>query len=246
MSDLPVALPRVIAHRGASAAAPENTRAAFRRAHEDGATWIECDVKLTADGRCVVFHDDTLDRTTDGAGPVADAPLSVVGALDAGGWFAPEFRGEPVPTLEETLDLLADLGMGANLEIKPCPGRERETAEATVAAVRAFGPAVPVLLSSFAEESLAAARDAAPELPRGLLVEAVPADWQERADRLGCAALHVEAAPLTADQVAAMRAAGYKVLVWTVNDTAEARRLSGWGVDAIITDVPRKIADALG
>ncbi|MCA1941238.1 MAG: glycerophosphoryl diester phosphodiesterase, partial [Caenispirillum bisanense] len=84
------------------------------------------------------------------------------------------------------------------------------------------------------------------ELPRGLLVEAVPADWRARADRLGCAALHVEAAPLMADQVAAMRAAGYKVLVWTVNDTAEARRLSGWGVDAIITDVPRKIADALG
>lgn len=246
MQALPFALPKVIAHRGASAAAPENTLAAFRRARDEGATWIECDVKLTADGRPVVFHDDTLDRTTDGQGPMADAPLSMVGALDAGGWFSPDFLGEPVPTLEETLDLLADLGMGANLEIKPCPGRERETAEATVAVLRAYGGAVPVLLSSFSEPALAAAREAAPDVPRGLLVEALPEDWQARARALECVALHVDAAPLTADQVAAMRDAGYKVVVWTVNGESEARRLSDWGVDALITDAPQRIAGALG
>ena len=246
MSDLSFVLPRVIGHRGASAAAPENTLAAFRRAREEGALWIECDVKLTAEGRPVIFHDDTLDRTTDGGGPVREAPLEVIGALDAGGWFAPEFAGEPVPTLEECLDLLAELGMGANLEIKPCPGRERETAEVTAATVRPYLGRVPVLLSSFAEDALAAARDAAPDVPRGLLVEALPADWQARADSLGCVALHVDAAPLAADQVAAMRAAGYKVLVWTVNGESDARRLVEWGVDAVITDAPGRIIAALG
>lgn len=246
MPELSFVLPRVIAHRGASAAAPENTLAAFRRAREEGATWIECDVKLTADGRPVIFHDDTLDRTTDGSGPMVDAPLDVVGALDAGGWFSPDFRGEPVPTLEETLDLLADLGMGANLEIKPCPGRERETAAVTAAAVQPYLDRVPVLLSSFADDSLAAAREAAPDVPRGLLVEAVPADWQARAAALECVALHVDAVPLTAEQVAAMRAAGYKVVVWTVNGESEARRLVEWGVDAVITDAPQRIGAAIG
>lgn len=246
MSVLPFALPRVIAHRGASAAAPENTLAAFRRARDEGATWIECDVKLTADDRPVVFHDDTLDRTTDGQGPVADSPLSVVGALDAGGWFSPDFLGETVPTLEETLDLLADLGMGANLEIKPCPGRERETAEVTVAAVRAYAGRVPVLLSSFSDVALAAARESAPELPRGLLVEALPEDWRARAEALECVALHLDAVPLTADQVAGLREDGYKVVVWTVNGESEARRLIDWGVDGIITDAPARIAQALG
>lgn len=104
MRSLPFPLPAIIAHRGASSAAPENTLAAFRRAADEGAAWIECDVKLTADGRPIIFHDDTLDRTTDGGGVVDDYTLDVIGALDAGGWFSPEFRGEPVPTLEEMLD----------------------------------------------------------------------------------------------------------------------------------------------
>lgn len=245
MKDLPFALPRVIAHRGASAAAPENTLAAFRRAREEGARWIECDVKLTADGRPVVLHDDTLDRTTDGAGPVADAPLEVIGALDAGGWFAESFRGEPVPTLEEMLDLLADLGLGANIEIKPCPGRERETAEVVARVVAAQGRDVPVLFSSFSRESLAAAREAAPAIPRGLLVEGLPEDWRPAAESLDVVALHVDHGPLQADQVAAMHAAGYRVLAWTVNGEAEARRLTEWGVNTVITDVPQRMLAAL-
>jgi glycerophosphoryl diester phosphodiesterase len=246
MRSLPYPLPKVIAHRGASAAAPENTLAAFRRAAEEGAAWIECDVKLTADGRPVVIHDDMLDRTTDGGGPVADAPLDTVGALDAGGWFGPEFRGEPVPTLEETLDLLAELGLGANLEIKPCPGRDRETAEVIGRVVAAQGRDVPVLFSSFAREALAAARDVAPSVPRGLLVEALPDDWREEAETLDVVAIHADHATLSPEQVATMHAAGYRVLAWTVNDDTRARALVDMGVDAVITDVPARMKTALG
>ncbi|WP_404382530.1 glycerophosphodiester phosphodiesterase [Caenispirillum salinarum] len=245
MRSLPFPLPSVIAHRGASAVAPENTLAAFRRAADEGAAWIECDVKLTADGRPVVIHDDTLERTTDGGGAVADAPLDTIGALDAGGWFDPAFRGEPVPTLEETLDLLAELGLGANIEIKPCKGRERETAEVVAALVAAQGRDVPVLFSSFSHESLAAARDTAPSVPRGLLVWELPGDWQKLAETLDVVAIHADHATLKPDQVADVHSAGYRVLAYTVNDEATARVLVEAGVNAIITDAPGRIRSAL-
>src|SRR5258708_11793081 len=105
-------LPRIIAHRGASAIAPENTLAAFRAAAVSGATWVEFDVSLTKDGRPVVFHDDLLDRTTDGTGLLAETPFEILTHLDAGSWFAPDFSGEMVPTLEEDLVTHAGLAMG--------------------------------------------------------------------------------------------------------------------------------------
>jgi len=116
--------PRLTGHRGAKVVAPENTLASFREAAEYGADCIEFDVWFCADGVPVIFHDNTLERTSDGVGRVADLDLAALKKLDAGGWFAPEFSGETIPTLPETIVLCRDLGLGINIEIKPNPGEE--------------------------------------------------------------------------------------------------------------------------
>ncbi|MBB4286214.1 glycerophosphodiester phosphodiesterase [Roseospira goensis] len=242
------AVPRVIAHRGASASAPENTLAAFRRAHALGAPWVEFDVKLTADGRPVVFHDATLDRTTDGHGPVADTPLAAFGDLDAGQWFDPAFAGELVPTLEEVLDLLVEMGMGANIELKPDPGREAETASVCLDVARELWPAdaPPLLVSSFSPVALAVAREMTPQWPRGLVLEALTDDWQAGAAAVEAWSVHCAAELLSARGVAEVLDAGYRVMVYTVNDPGRAANLWDWGVDSIITDRPEALLPLAG
>jgi glycerophosphoryl diester phosphodiesterase len=239
-------LPRVIGHRGAAAHAPENTLAGFRRAAELGAEWVELDVRLSADGVPVVFHDDALDRTTNGRGPVADMTLDGLKALDAGAWFGEGFRGEKIPTLAEAVGVIAGLGLGLNIEVKPDPGREAETARKALAVALAAWPRylAPPLVSSFRREALAAARDAAPEWPRGLLAEALPGDWREAARDLGCVALHLEQRRLTAAAARTVRDEGLGLLAYTVNEPERAQTLWGWGVQAVFTDRPDRLAAA--
>ncbi len=238
------AIPRIIGHRGARASAPENTLAGIRQGHREGARWVEFDVKLTQDGEAILMHDDTLDRTTDGAGPVREVRLDEIRRLDAGLRFGPAWRGERVPTLAEALDVLAELDMGFNLEIKPCPGRETETARVAVDIVRRrWGTPRPrPIISSFKPAALAAAREAAPELPRGYLVDDLPEDWQSGVDRHACSAVHVGWRKLTRAQVRAVKDAGLPLLVWTVNEKPRARELLDWGADALITDCPAVLA----
>jgi len=242
-----IAPPRVIGHRGAKATSPENTLASIRQAVAEGATWVEFDVKLTADGHPVLMHDPTLERTTNGKGKVAETTLAEIRALDAGSWFGGRFAGEKVPTLEEALEAMTGLAMGFNLEIKPCPGREAETARTAVACVKQRWPHyLPVpIFSSFKAESLAAAREAGPESPRGFLFERLPPDWQRHAVELGCATIHPNARSLAREEMAAIKGAGYPVLAWTVNDPARARELLAWGADALITDNPAVLLAAI-
>jgi len=233
-------LPAVIGHRGAAADAPENTIASFREAARQGAAMVEFDIKLTADGRLVVMHDDLLDRTTDGKGAVVETPLDAIKTLDAGAWFAPAFKGSPVPTLEETASLLGELGISANIEIKPNPGQESETAFAAAELLARHWPKrlpAPVI-SSFARESLAAMRDRAPDLPRGLLLWEKPGDWSAAARALACRSIHCAAQHLTPDWAAEIKRQGYLLAVYTVNDPDLAKRLRRWGADSIITDRP--------
>lgn len=243
----PLALPRLIGHRGARNSAPENTLAGIRQGRREGATWVEFDVKLTADGHAILMHDETLDRTTDGRGPVRAMTLADIRRLDAGIRFGPAWRGERVPTLAETLMLLAELDMGFNLEIKPCPGREAETARVALAEVAKHWPAqrpLPVI-SCFKTEALDVAREVAPDLARGYLVEELPPGWQAEAGRLDCRTVHVSWNKLTRSQVDAVKAAGYRLAVWTVNEPDRAKELLSWGVDSIITDCPAVLGAAL-
>jgi len=233
-------LPRVIGHRGAAAEAPENTLAGFNAAAALGARMVEIDVKLTADGVPILMHDDDLDRTTDGQGPVRAAPLAAIRRFDAGGWFGPAFAGERVPTLAEALVMARELGLGLNLEIKPCPGRERETALTALKEARKLWPAdrPPPLVSSFAVESLLAAREAVPEWPRGYLIWDRPDDWRDAADAVGAATINVNHEFETPDTIAAYRATGRPVLAYTVNDPDRARALFALGIAAVFSDRP--------
>ncbi len=243
----PSPLPPVTGHRGAKGHAPENTLAGLRKAAELGARWVEFDVKLTADNELVLFHDDTLNRTTDGKGPVARTALAEIRKLDAGRWFSADFTGEPVPTLAEAMDYLAANGIGANVEVKACPGREAETGAAVARALagRWFGGPASMLISSFSADSLAAARQAAPQIPRGFLTRKFSKDWAARMRELECATFHVLDRRLTRARVGAIREAGYRALTFTVNDPARARELLSWGVESIITDYPDRILAAI-
>lgn len=236
----------MIGHRGSPRAAPENTLASFRQAARDGATWVEFDVSLTLDGRAVIFHDDDLDRTSDGTGPLALMPFDAVLNLDAGSWFSPDFAGEPVPTLEQALDLFAELGLGFNMEIKPDPGREVETAEIALTIASDCWPATAPLplISSFSRLSVATAKEVQPGWPRDLLFDRVTEDWKDLGAQLGVISFGANHQHLSESSVGAMQEAGYGVMAYTVNDLARAKTLKAWGVDAIFTDIPAEMLKA--
>ena len=229
--------PHLLAHRGGGSLAPENTLAALRAAVRHGFRAVEFDAKLTRDSVAILMHDDTLDRTTNGHGPVARADWHVLQRLDAGSRHNPRFAGEPIPTLAAALDLCRELGLWPNVEIKPCPGRERETGTAVAQeVVRHWMESTPPLLSSFSLAALEAAREAAPLLPCGLLVTDVPPDWRDQVGRLGCFSLHCEQRAATASLLKEATTAGYPVLCYTVNRAQTARQLLSRGVSAIVTD----------
>jgi glycerophosphoryl diester phosphodiesterase len=252
-------LPRIMGHRGAKALAPENTLSSMKAAATAGATWVEFDVMLTADGEPVLFHDDTLQRTTGITGAMAKTPFATVRGLDASLGFARKygvrkgqgFAGRPdcrVPSLEDTVACLLDLGLTPNVEIKPTTGLAVETAEVALTRLLALWPQdrLPPLVSSFERASLAAARRVAPQWPRGLLAEVFPADWRRAMAELDCASLHLDWQRTRRADVAAVKAAGYAFAVYTVNGVRAGRRLIDKGVDCLITDRPDLLIPALG
>src|SRR6266571_5069670 len=235
----PLRLPSVIGHRGAAAHAPENTLAGLRRAKALGCAWVEFDVRLTGDGALVLCHDPRLDRTTSGTGLVSAKSLAAIRECDAGSWFDPSFAGERVPTLDEGLLLAAELDLGANVEIKSDRGREYATAAAVAATVERLRGRIPaVLVSSFLPSALAALRELAPRIPRGVLFRLIPRGWAELARRLGCTMIGADQRRLRPRQVAAIQAAGYKLTAFTVNDPARANLLFDWGVTSVFSDAP--------
>ena len=241
-------LPRLIGHRGAKAVAPENTLAAFERAAADGAGWVEFDVRLCADGVPIVFHDDILDRTTNGTGPVVDHDLAALKKLDAGSWFGPSFAGATIPTLSEAMEVCAAHDLGMNIEIKPNHGQARETALATLEMVeaRARGLRGRVVFSSFQVAALRTLLEGGPRWPRGLLLRALRPGWYSDAEQLACQSLHLRSDCLVdPGLVAALRAQGFRVLSFTVNEPERATDLFGWGVESVITDDPGRLSVAL-
>jgi glycerophosphoryl diester phosphodiesterase len=232
-------LPPVIGHRGAAAYSPENTLAGLRAAKPLGCSWVEFDVRLTGDGVLVLCHDATLDRTTGASGRVSGTSLAAIRECDAGGWFGPGFAGEKVPTLDEALLLAAELGLGANIELKSDRGREYATAAAVAATIKRLqGRAPMVLVSSFLPPALLALHQLAPQVPCGVLFRQVPRGWAGVARRLGAAMIGADHRRLRPGRVAAVRAAGYQLAAYTVNEPARARLLFGWGVTSVFSDAP--------
>lgn len=227
--------PKIVAHRGGGLLAPENTLAALRCGLQYGYRAVEFDVMAMDNGDLVLMHDSVCGRTLPGEGLVTRFSAAQLATMDAGSWFGVAFAGEPVPDFATVIAFCLEHGIWMNAEIKPAPGKDAETGHLVAQACKQL-PRGAVLLSSFSTTALLAAREAAPDVPRALLVEEVPADWQRRLQLVEAHALHVSAAQLTKPQAYAIKEAGVGLFCYTVNDAAQAAGLFAMGVDAFCTD----------
>jgi glycerophosphoryl diester phosphodiesterase len=226
-------------HRGALSIAPENTLASFAAAREAQANGVEFDVQLSRDGALVIIHDETVDRTTDGHGAIADLTLAEIQRLDAGSRFDARFAGERIPTLQQVFDLLGTR-MLLNIEIKSKSADGGALEEQVVANVRERALESRVIISSFNPATLRTVRRIAPDLRLGYLYEreadaALIAELQPEA-------LHPRWTLATPALVAEAHAQGRQVNVWTVNEEADLRAMIALSVDAIITNWPQRLA----
>ena len=238
MADGPWPLPYWIAHRGAGKLAPENTLAAFRVGAGHGYRAFECDVKLCADGVPFLLHDATLERTTAAHGVAGERPWSELSRVDAGSWHSPAYAGEPIPSFEAIVTYVRRNGHALDIEIKPTPGHELATGQALGREVLRLweGADRLPLFTSFRPDALQGARETAPQVPRGLLLDTLWEGWEKMADALACAAVITNHAVMSPELAARLHLQGRRALVYTVNEPEEAARMADCGVDGIVTD----------
>lgn len=232
----------IVSHRGAAAIAPENTLAAMQIALDQGVDFVEADVHLTADGVPILMHDFTLDRTTRGSGPVAARSFAEIRSLEAGSWFSPEFAGEPVPTLEEFLTLLADSNVRALVELK---GEwNEEQLEQVADLLRAHHMVNRVALQSFRIETLAGLQQVAPDIARVLLTRQWDESTVEHAVRLQVSAVgaRIRLTEQRPELIEILRKVGIGSLVYTLNTEKRWQTASERGVDLVVTDDPVSLA----
>jgi glycerophosphoryl diester phosphodiesterase len=236
----PIVQDRLIAHRGASAHAPENTLTAVRAAKKMGARWIETDVRLTSDRQLVMIHDDTLDRTTNGTGPVLKATLNDIKSLDAGAWFSPEFAGESVPTLEEFVDCILAEGLNLQLEIKEVFGLEEALVQKTCDFLKNTWPFNErgLFLSGFSERCMRLAARELPNVPRCLAVTVTPPDPALLLAETGCQIMHLQNDYIDDATLERLNQSGIEFAVATVNDQRRATELLYGGTQSVLTDDP--------
>ncbi|WP_248929217.1 glycerophosphodiester phosphodiesterase [Paenibacillus hamazuiensis] len=236
--------PLIIAHRGAKGMAPENTLAAFKLGLEQGCHAIELDIHLSADGELIVCHDDTLDRTTNGKGRIADMTLAEIKKFDAGLWYGEEFRGETIPTLGEVFDLVPESIM-INIEVKD--HREQKLEPVLVNFLRKRGRTASVVISSFDHKCLRRLKQLDPEVKIGLLYQLNLYDPAAYARSLGVEvySLHPLFKLLDQEEVNKALDSGLQVYPWTANEAPELRQLAELGVSGIITDFPGRLRDLL-
>ena len=230
-----------IAHRGASGNAPENTLAAFKKALAIGVDAVELDLHGTADGEIVVIHDATLERTTDLHGTVNETPLETIQGADAGGWFDPEFAGEPVPTLTTALTCIGKETM-AVLEIK-----DPLIAEAVVAKIHETETLETTVVISFHTAVLQTIRTLEPRIATGWLIGSQdkplsPVALCQQLGVLGSSLLNVNHALITAEFAYEIRRRGVALWCWTVDDLARMREMEAFGVQGITSNYPERFA----
>lgn len=233
--------PLILAHRGASAHAPENTLAAFELALAQGAHGVELDAKLSADGVVVVIHDATVDRTTNGKGRVSQLTLAALRELDAGSFFSQEFSGEKIPTLAEVFEAIGNRGY-INVELTNYSTPRDGLADKVCDLVKQFGLEEHILFSSFLPSNLKRTRSLLPNTPRGLLALGGWTGWWARSFGFNFGdyqALHPNLRDTTPQQIARVHRLKRYINVYTVNLVEDMRRLINWGVDGIITDEPK-------
>lgn len=235
----------VIAHRGASQAAPENTLSAVKKAIEVGAHGIEIDVHLSKDGHVIVCHDATLDRTTNGAGYIKNHTLRQIKQLDAGSWFGAEFRGEPVPTLGEVLRMIRGTGILLNVELKTqvieYPGLEKRVLKL----VTVFDYLPKTIISSFNPQSLAIVKDLNPHASVGYLYGSRAARPWSTVKSIGADYLLPNYRRVNMWMMMLATRRNLKVIPYTVNSVSNMKRLITFGVYGLITDRPGQAVEIL-
>lgn len=232
--------PVVFAHRGASKYAPENTIAAFELAVEQGADAIELDAKLSADGKVVVIHDQTVDRTTNGTGRVNKLTLSEMKEFDAGSFFDSKFSTERIPTLDEVFEIVGRR-IFINVELTNYASQNDELVPLVAEIVKRHGIQNNILFSSFAPANLRRARQLLPEVPVGLLALTGVMGALNRSRyflNLSPKILHPYLADVNSRLVEREHERGRRVHVWTVNEEKDLRRMKELGVDGVFTDDP--------
>lgn len=239
----PAFMPKIIAHRGGCGSAPENTLAAIQNAIEMGVQAMEFDATMSRDGEALVMHDFNVDRCTDGKGPVVLKSSEDVAKLDAGSWFGPEFKDERIPLLRDALQLVASHDVALNLEIKPTLGWEDPTARAVAATLKAVWPKdARILVSSMSPLALDVFGELMPDIAKGLIVYAVPENWQDHLEQHDCLSLHCYHEFVTQKLADAVHAGGHRLHVYTVNDPVQAQALFAMGVDAVFSDYPDRLS----
>lgn len=229
----------IIAHRGASGHAPENTLAAFKKAVTLGATFIETDLQLTRDARFVAIHDDSVDRTTNGKGKVHEQTLATLRKLDAGSWFGSEFTGERIPTLEEVLGFSKKQDVVFYLELKP--GGSWGGEHALVGALRESGEIARSVVISFDPTILANLRRIEPTLMTGVSYDGQLANLLGTAVEIGARQIVVRGDLVTPSMIAEAHRKDLQVVCWTINNSAHIRLLTAAGVDGIMSDYPERL-----
>lgn len=231
---------RLIAHRGCSRLAPENTLGAIHLTHQLGIKWVEIDANLMGDGTVVIFHDDTLSRLTSNEGELMSLRYADVAQLDIGSHFSVQFKSERILTLEEMLKHLSSNQMGLNLEIKRYKSFTAEQiVTPTLNAIKNhWADFDHLIISSFDHEILTLIHQAQPGWQLGQLWETLPEDWLEVTQAINAVSVHLDQTTVLSHQVHAIKHAGYELYVYTVNDVTEAARLFDMGVDGIFTDDP--------
>jgi glycerophosphoryl diester phosphodiesterase len=232
----------LIAHRGASGHAPENTMAAFKKAVSLGATFIETDLQLTRDARLVAIHDETVNRTTNGKGAVHDMTLAELRRLDAGSWFGSEFAGERIPTLDEVLDFAKKYDVIFYLEMKP--GGSWGGEHALIGSLRSSGEIARTIVISFDAAILANVRKIEPTLMTALLYDGQIEKPLDQALKVGARQLAIRGDLVNPLLLTAAREKDLQVVCWTVNHSAHMRLLMDAGVDGIMSDYPDRLAAA--
>lgn len=243
-SQNPIVKENLIAHRGASAYAPENTLEAVRLAAKMGAKWVETDVQLTADGQLVMIHDATLDRTTNGNGFVVRTRLEDIKTLDSGGWYSAEYEGARIATLEEYLITILEEGLNLQLELKEISGMEEPLVEATCEMVQKLWPMGEngLFLSGFSERCMRLAAQCLPDVPRGLATAAMPQDPMARLHEANCQILHLQASFVSEQDLERLCADGIEFAIATVNDPDEAQYFLERGAQSVLSDKPDLLA----
>lgn len=230
----------IIAHRGAPLVAPENTMASLIAAKNLGASWVEFDVRLTKDQQLVIFHDDTLERTTNGSGLVAATELQTLRQLDAGSWFAEKFKGEKIPTFKEYLDYASQFNLGVHIELKATPESAPLLATLVLDRLADYrSHQLSAIISSSERRCLETVAELDSNKLLGLISDEWTENWYEQLEELHCFSWHINHKQLNEERVRLIKEKNYRIFAYTVNDSDMAKQLLKIGVDALFSDDPQ-------